>query len=1681
MDEIQVSNKTSNSNKSNLFSHLLSLLLSVHPLPTYVNLVLHIFSEVQIIALLIFHIFDHFGSQEDQDAVVRGTRNLTSAFTFQFNYDFSGKDHFTNAVAIVIGIYFLLVFLIALALITLNLLRQSYGINLLAQIWSYISSLHLTACFLFIQFFALSLLKNLTQENSSLTNKFASKHGAIGMIAAYMTLNILFGLITARFKSNKIRGQDLMATRTAWFAILGLIYKLAISICLSQITNDKVQHWCDFLIGVVFLTSRFYQYVTEIPFYNYRIFKAFLAIAAFQQIELVLGIFWLLISIKREVSLTMILYSFGIFGALFIHISFSYLHYVIRKISLKSLESENEFFVKLFAWERLIKVHSSQKQDEYTVLFNHLVEKHGANCLLPDCGCKYILFQKSLELGLFKNSQTTINLNPHKLYYELIKDLYEEGIKSIERNSLIKLQFANFLIKNDENGFTNAIYLVNTSANSKYILQTFELETMRSITLSKIENQIENTFKSQTSGLQIKQFVDYYIQKSIFRKEIAENTKLYIDFWTAYNKPNPVIRHLLLKNIEINRKADKLKVFWENLITNHARFCHKEYLLNALYMQLIRNAPYTADLLFSRYEALYESELGHAKSGKHDKETFNNQRDVFICVSLNQENFTRIVFASQNVIKMGYRADELKNNSAAILMPLFFAKKHSKFLLKEITENRFYNHLNKEILVFVREKEGYIRPAMLYLTVFPYLKKGFYCLARIRLQSASENYLFMLPNGKIEGGTREISRKLNLHFNQEDQIGIFDICHAGHRFFEQPDKKMKEDVPANSTSTVTKISNFTELMEQNEEKKMTGEDDNQSIRYYSSFHRNVKSPSRFQKQHQQHENSPRSPSARNLRRKYSTDEDDEERPGTMKIMFFPYRNTPDPQGRMRSCATYLTNISVFTHENQNLFIIQLTEQNPSSKQKALREEGASPSGWVKERFNAVSHFANLAKNNFEDEELIVSIPNEVERNQEIAGAMSSPRMGLLALESPRALPTQERTLQTQERFLNTESDMLFTKRELTSVIQKGEYEDNLKTERRKLVENIEPMSEETSNLSRMNARMMRILMRVEKAIHQNHMPVSYKLVKISVIGFILLSIFLFAYYQIEGNRKFDLLVSNMDILGYSLTILYYVNECTRSVTLTKLIDVGYVPRNRNGGGVFDWWLINNFGYIVPNLTNANNKLRESVSYFNEDQRNKFYELIPVIQQDKLDLNPKQNAFDIHTQLISSGLKLYKALPTIPSNDNPDLNFIFNNTINDLLIHDQEIFSLLQEEDKRIVNAMANFVLSLLGIMVGTGIVVIVVLIRNEVNFIKKKMLFFDHFLRIKEKSVRSTIFKSTRFYEALKNSNYSEVGILAEVQGLNVDKTKSIAADDDNQAANNQHQFIIKRKKASLRSINKDSWIGVLTLMTFIFWFWLAYSILYLQFKSQGKATQEYKTQIIGVSLYLSHFSQALLYLYVYVGGLGDIKVLGKPTSTAWEENYKELIQFNGNWTDMMNTEYDAKYDKTIKTLLNGDICALVVNTAACYNDGKGTKLQGIIGMNNYDLNSMVNLKEKYDLSDKSEASIKAIYADTTYPELERIYYSSMMPSYQKLQIALKEVFLLAVSDFRHIIFTLNAVWLVTFLAMGVVYWNLGLKRMEREKIYFRAILRAIPVQVIMSNKFLQHYMMNDSKQNFYF
>jgi len=377
--------------------------------------------------------------------------------------------------------------------------------------------------------------------------------------------------------------------------------------------------------------------------------------------------------------------------------------------------------------------------------------------------------------------------------------------------------------------------------------------------------------------------------------------------------------------------------------------------------------------------------------------------------------------------------------------------------------------------------------------------------------------------------------------------------------------------------------------------------------------------------------------------------------------------------------------------------------------------------------------------------------------------------------------------------------------------------------------------------------------------------------------------------------------------------------------------------------------------------------------------------------------------------------------------------------------------------------------------------VILILVRNETIFIKKKMLFFDYFLRISENDVEKTIMKAKRFNELLENKNSNEEEIMTKMQEL--ENSNSILLNKLDGAAkglNMIHSSNMRKKKANFKSINSDTWLGVVFLIIFICCFWLVYTILYVFFIKRDEDIQEKKQQIIDSNLILAHMSQGITMLYLYIGGGGDsgslITIRNNPLPVEWDRNMQFLIDANDFFLELINKDFE-EYTDTIKTLASGDLCELIENNKAdCNKDGHGAKLQGLLGVTNFFMSVIRNLRGVYDTSDKSDTVRQEIYSDPSYSELERVYFDVVIAGYQMLENVSVKIFLKGVDDFKKDLLFLNIISTIAFLILGIIYWKTGLRKMQTEKTYFRRIFRIIPVNIILQNKFLQSYIMKSSK-----
>ena len=460
----------------------------------------------------------------------------------------------------------------------------------------------------------------------------------------------------------------------------------------------------------------------------------------------------------------------------------------------------------------------------------------------------------------------------------------------------------------------------------------------------------------------------------------------------------------------------------------------------------------------------------------------------------------------------------------------------------------------------------------------------------------------------------------------------------------------------------------------------------------------------------------------------------------------------------------------------------------------------------------------------------------------------------------------------------------------------------------------------------------------------------------------------------------------------------------------------------------------------------------------------------------------ENTFELCSQLASAGFRLLGGLPNVPGVSNPDILFILNNTLNDVVIHSEDLYSLILKQDEGVLKKMKQLLLITLVIMAVTSLLILIILLQREYSFISKRFRFFFHFARISDTERGHIVQKTSRFYSLLSDSSFSEEFIMVQMQAQETKRKKTVVnvKSVKPEAKSVETNAGVRRKEYDSRNINRSTCCGFLSLLVFLSCFWVVYGLLYAFLVRNDAIIQKKKHHIIQTNLLRTRLSEAITTLYSYIGydSISDVMVRNRPLSVEWEANYDKIIGSNTFVSKLASENFEA-LDNKIKTLLLGDLCSLIPDTITeCYSDGYGAKTHGIIGLNNYFFSGLRSLKDEYDNSNKNETAKISVFGREEYGAVERVYFETMLPAYEKLEGDFQENLLLVLARIKKTVLITNVLALVFFVFLGRVYWVIGLRKMQKDKEYFGQMLKLIPINVLMKNKGLKTYLLNEIRRN---
>ena len=768
---------THTTKKYSLLHSLLAALIGGDTKIAWLEITAKVIAELQLICLLLSFPFE-FLDNTDIDTLGKFTQKLAGYFSFKNVLIMDENSIGTNIFLGATLVYLAVLLIYTIVFVVAYFLQKPLSEGAL-KLWINMSVVHFTCTALYIHQCSIMLIKEAANGKAYI---FGTKSSQLFLwMGIFITiLNVLFATLTSRFVYEPIKSQYLAAIRTTIPDFLCLSYKL-ISIPLTiLITNIEVQKWIQACLALAILSYRLKIYLYKTPYYYFTIMRLFQCFVFIEFAMVIVNLLLFLINEGRPIKSFTIIYMDLIFCAFFAKLSDIILHSMIKRYGMKKIteiKTKNSFYKKLLATDYIVDrgsisstIEKKRREGFVEFLYFGVVKAHKETCTKTICGCNLILEKGIMNDFLPIKEEQRIILREFR--FSLIQELFE-GFNDEE----VKVTLANYLFENKLQSYAAAITIIHGLDLTN---TSIELKVIRAKLLEKIEAKVLTNYGSV---IDIEEIVNYQQLAAELRTAIESNLAKFLKFWETYKGTDPSIKELFKMTMAINKEAEEIKVTWNKIMNKYSRLSYQDHLLFGLYQSFVRSAPYSAEKILQKYFSL--SSIFSTQKNRNTlivpENVFEAQNMIFY-ILMKKEQLGSVVFVTSNVeTSLQYTPHELINKNINTIMPEFYKERHDRILTDHIDKSR-NTIINRNRGVFARKKNGYVTPATLFVSIFPYFQKQLIYIGILRPIHTYDEFLLILPSGIIDAFSENLAKTLGLDPDKNRQYILKSISKELDKF-----------------------------------------------------------------------------------------------------------------------------------------------------------------------------------------------------------------------------------------------------------------------------------------------------------------------------------------------------------------------------------------------------------------------------------------------------------------------------------------------------------------------------------------------------------------------------------------------------------------------------------------------------------------------------------------------------------------------------------------------------------------------------------------------------------------------------------------------------------------------------------------------------------------------------------
>jgi len=570
------------------------------------------------------------------------------------------------------------------------------------------------------------------------------------------SLAIYFSIISVVYKT-----KDVLSSKTNLLEAKTAIFKIIIPLLWRVAENNRRMQIFALVLAVLNMISHDWIFIKYLPYYRVSIL---LLNAVFQALQTSLALISIIIK-AIEASQTKA-NDIGIFSVQIVWL-------LVVPIFMKLYRTST--------WKKLGYIFGCEIKNEKNIYY--LVHKRFI--FLYFLKSRQIVHQGISQFSyadlIYQARLTEVVLNSEYSFEELDvnKNLLIRSLKTICLEILSRYPGVLLAQINLANSFSNFedLYLVSNNLIEDAISKGPGYQAQASLNLIHLELQkkLKVQFSQKTKdGLDIHSYIANQELHEEMKKNIEKQTETQLRFWNEFMSNKPNMLKLLNFAFEVQDQKTKIKKIWNNLVKIRPPSFLSPTLIYGMYSSLINNNPVEGGKYMKQSQEDMKRINKAFSIDELNNQTIFSDKVVKITMSGFRSQLGKIIDCSANIANFyGWQVSDIKGRSIGSLMPSFFRQRHDGFLLNHFNTGKT-RILNKTLVIPVKQANGYIHPSWIHAKVSPFMENGIFYVGILKPCKPSQRMVLVKKDGKIDDMSFEFAKDMNL--TRDHELNIFTFC-----------------------------------------------------------------------------------------------------------------------------------------------------------------------------------------------------------------------------------------------------------------------------------------------------------------------------------------------------------------------------------------------------------------------------------------------------------------------------------------------------------------------------------------------------------------------------------------------------------------------------------------------------------------------------------------------------------------------------------------------------------------------------------------------------------------------------------------------------------------------------------------------------------------------------------------